>query len=1103
MSPSAASEPRFFLKIDGRKFIVTVSEDIRPARRSFLRRIVPLAVCAALSVCPLWGGRLVSGDEFSEGAHGFAGYKIDSYNPLSEREQGMGWTESFETEGVSWRPLYQENDVRIVEHRRSDEYRHGGARSEEIALDFRNRGYAFLGHYVDYPLLVDEAAPSLWIRADQPQITLGLLVVLPKTVRPDTQTPLTLLLSGSTYLRPGEWEQLSFEPNLRRQLEETVQAIRSEHKITVDSDEAYIRQLVLFTEKNRGALRLWIDDIRIAEHIPRPIEFLRQEERGVRFTPINLLGFRFKATESTAALEAALGDSRELPEEPFAVNGVGTQHEAAVSSRDDLLPSFMRSARSPDELDGQIGLAGFDSAEDADGADDAVRRADFALTASKTPPGETTVISGSGTLPTAAEYPDSFPRSASEPYPDIRFNQRILTVGAKKPLGVRAVEYQGEPFPFLKNLQFNAIWLKAAPTADQLAEASRLDLWLIAPPPVGQETVSAANGAPVEAPAGVLPYFNRSTVGAEYDPVLIWNLGSERTSEQYASVKAASDYIRQLDPHRRPVVCQASSGLTDYADIGSGVDLLLLDRKPMLGSLDLLDYGRWLKNYQRIGTPDFPYWNRIQTEPDPSMLAQCRYFGAVDEMPGIVSYEQMRQQMRLSMAAGIHGFLFSSSAPLDGPDREAQYRAAALELLNLELILTDAWFAAGEPEELIDSEDETLSAAILRTERTSLLLPISIEPENQLVFGQAAANNRSFIVPVRDGYSADLLLPGNLRKVPSHRRAGGIRLDLEEISMNTLVFLAQSDWYTRVTAEKSPILGTRMAQLAIRLAKMRLDLYRNTLGAIQQMNDQGEIPQVAGRPFLTIPEQATVLQQTCASIDLAEEYLRQDDPSQAYLQAERALREIRMNQQRFRKLATRSDLCRPVLPVSAAFDTLPAYLDNYGRITSGRLRVTNENRLVGGDMERTDQWTQGGWTRNEIPVPGLTSGLSRSPLAARSGQYGLLFSLAATSSAAPLEPANVPMWVEVPVNVKTGELVCIEGWIKIEKPLVNGVDGFMIYDSHGGRSLAQRYSEMTDWRPFAFYRYAAWDGEMRIVFALSAIGEVKLDDVTVRTVQAP
>ena len=38
------------------------------------------------------------------------------------------------------------------------------------------------------------------------------------------------------------------------------------------------------------------------------------------------------------------------------------------------------------------------------------------------------------------------------------------------------------------------------------------------------------------------------------------------------------------------------------------------------------------------------------------------------------------------------------------------------------------------------------------------------------------------------------------------------------------------------------------------------------------------------------------------------------------------------------------------------------------------------------------------------------------------------------------------------------------------------------------------------WNPFAFYRFAAWDGEMTLTFAMSGLGTVKLDDVSIRTV---
>ncbi|MBQ6619824.1 MAG: hypothetical protein IJH68_06715 [Thermoguttaceae bacterium] len=57
----------------------------------------------------------------------------------------------------------------------------------------------------------------------------------------------------------------------------------------------------------------------------------------------------------------------------------------------------------------------------------------------------------------------------------------------------------------------------------------------------------------------------------------------------------------------------------------------------------------------------------------------------------------------------------------------------------------------------------------------------------------------------------------------------------------------------------------------------------------------------------------------------------------------------------------------------------------------------------------------------------------------------------------------------------------------------------MVYDNHGGIALAQRYRDRNGWRPFVFYHFAAWDSEMPLTFAMSGLGTVKIDDVSVRT----
>ena len=1039
-------------------------------------------LCLILSTAPIWGD-------------GFEGYTPGFYDPEAEEAEG-GWRESFEQEGVSWVPLYQEPDVKITFQERTGDSPHGGGRAEEIALDFPSPGFAFLGHYVDYPILFNETAPTVWVRADRPDVSLGVLVVLPETKRSDTDTPVTLLLPGSTYRRAGGWEELSFEKDLATLLDETVKAIRAEHKIKLDPKNAYIRQLVLFTEQPRGRLRLWIDDIRIDGHATQSMSILDEAEQTPVFDPVNMLAFRYLVTASPIVMQAASDKLRKWPTEPFAIGAEKPKEMAEMRERKKIAesrafvsvyapPSKERSIADSVDTEPGKGIAEVDYAESGGaGVSNAAYSAEG--------PDASPLILGSGTRLAAADFPGSSTRSSGAP--NAHFSDRILMIDGQTPTAIRAVEYQGEPLAFLKGLRFNAVWLKSPPTSQLLNEAREEEIWLIAPPPTGKETVGGS--APVGENAA---YFNGTTVSEQYNRVLMWDLGSGLKDTQYQTVAQRVEELRRLDPFRRPVAANAVTGLRLYTD--RAIDLLLIKRQPLLTSLDMEDYGLWLRRYPNLMFVGAPFWNEIQTQPDDQLLAQCRFFGAVDEMPSLISYEQMRQQVRLSLAAGAHGLLFGSHSPLNAEDHETQYRACALELINLELLMIDSWVAGGIPEDVIDMNKEGMSAALLRTRSTSLLLPLSTEPNTQLVFGAGAANSRSFVAPAREGYSADLLLPGNLRKVPSHRRAGGIDMQLDEVSMNSLIFLAQSNWYTRVVAEMSPAFGSRMAELAIRLAKMRLDTYQETIGKLGTLDDDGLIPNVRRLPLVTIPDQTAEVDAACQTLTVAENELRRGDAGEAYLQAERALREIRMSERRLWQIGTRFDQCLPVLPVSISFSTLPAYIENYGRIASGKVRLTGENRLVGGDMERAEDWTAGSWNRYDVPFDGVASSLRRDSASAYRGALGLTFAVTADGDGAPVQTELPPLTVTAPANVHIGELVCVQGWIRIEGKLAEGTDGFMIYESHGGPALAQRYYETDGWKRFAFYRYAATEGDMTLTFSLCTHGQVRLDEVSVQPVR--
>ena len=1069
-----------------------IRAEFRPVRRreslsAFfrLRVLFLLFSVGALLLAAVFPSRLA--------ADGFEGYTPGFFDPDAEPAEG-DWRESFEQEGVSWVPLYQEPDVKITFQQRTGDSPHSGERAEEIVLEFPSSGYAFLGHYVDYPILFNETRPALWLRADHPGISLGMLVVLPQTKRSDTETPLTLLLPGTTYRQTGKWEELSFEKDPAALLDETVKAIRAEHKIKVNPEGAYIRQLVLFTEQPRGAVRLWVDDIRIEGHASQSIAILDEAEQIPAFDPVNLLAYRYLVTASPIVMQAASDKLRRWPTEPFAIGAEKPKQLAEARQRKRIekskefvsVYSSSKEHSIPDtgDLPPGKGIAEVDFADSGKGS---FSTADYAEEGHTSP-----LILGSGTRLAAADFPASASQAAG--VPRVRFNERTLLINDTTPTAIRAIEYQGEPLSFLKGLRFNAVWLKSPPTPQLLAEARDENIWLIAPPPTGQETVGTAGLL-----TGNAAYFNGTTVSDDYNKVLIWYLGEGLTENHCQTVAERVEQLKKLDPYRRPVAANVLTGLRAYSD--RAVDLLLVKRQPLLSSLDMEDYGLWLRRYPSLMFLGAPFWNEIQTQPDDQLLAQCRFFGAVDEMPSLISYEQIRQQVRLCLAANSHGFLFASHTPLNAEDHETQYRACALELINLELLLIDSWAAGGTAEDVVPMSQDGMSAAILRTKATSLVLPISTEPKTQLVFGAGAANSRSFVAPAREGYSADLLIPGNLRKIPSHRRAGGIDLELDEVSMNSLIFLAQSNWYTRVVAEMSPAFGDRMAELAIRLAKMRIDTYRETIGRLDDLKDRDLIPRVRRQLLVTPPENSSAFDDACAQLTIAENELRRGDAGEAYLQAERALREIRMSERRLWQIGTRFDQCLPVLPVSIAFSTLPAYIESYDKIASGKVRLTGENRLVGGDIERPEDWTNGHWRRADAPFAGVTASLRRDPQAAYRGLVGLTFQVDAETGGGPQLTEVPPLTVEVPANVRVGELVCVQGWIRIDQPLAEGTDGFMIYENHGGISLAQRFYKTNEWQRFAFYRYAAADGDMLLTFSLSTYGTVRLDEISVQPVR--
>ena len=137
-------------------------------------------------------------------------------------------------------------------------------------------------------------------------------------------------------------------------------------------------------------------------------------------------------------------------------------------------------------------------------------------------------------------------------------------------------------FDLLKRLGFNTVWLRHDPTAATLAKAKQLGVWLICPPPFPSK---------VDEPEGVdVP---PRPIGSQYEAVLAWDLGAGLSGDQLPATRRWADQIRAADRlGDRPLVCRPQSDLRAYSRYA---DVLLVGR-PVLGtSLELTDYGTWLR----------------------------------------------------------------------------------------------------------------------------------------------------------------------------------------------------------------------------------------------------------------------------------------------------------------------------------------------------------------------------------------------------------------------------------------------------------------------------------------------------------------------------
>ena len=639
--------------------------------------------------------------------------------------------------------------------------------------------------------------------------------------------------------------------------------------------------------------------------------------------------------------------------------------------------------------------------------------------------------------------------------PAVRLESGVLFVD-DRPFMPRAIDFNGESFEWLKGLGFNTIRLSRPPTNQQLREAEQWDLWFVAPPGTGPQATGGLWG-------------NR---------VLAWDLGEGLMGRDREALRRAAEGVRQRDPLRRPTVCGPRSG---YWDLSQYSDILMLERNVIGTTLELEKFGAFLQQRRRLARPGKLCWVGVQTQTPRQLDEQFVLLGAGNGTAFGLSSDQLRMVAYQALAAGVRGFCFRSRTRLDSTDAATQMRALTLKRLNHELKLLRPWITMGTFVEALSTRDARAQVTVLQTRRSRLALVLARGTGQQHVLSPMAAGPLTFDlygIPATDRmYGLSATGPRELR------RHHGPRVTQHDPDRVNLIALTEDSAVRNHIAQYMSQHGREMVQL-------RTELLR---GAVSQARlvDQSITASGQGAPqlsqsLLTVDSHLQRATQMWLAGDLA-------SADGLARHGEQLLDQVR---QTYWRKAAEGLPSVTTSPYCLLFSSLPSH---WRWLAQMRTATWSPNALAAGDFESLPQMLSSGWKQQREPVMGLAAAVELSVTSPWRGRTSLHLRVwPESNAAAPEVVETAPVLIHsAPVPVRASQWVRIHGWVHVPEAIRGSHDGLAIYDNLGGWDLAERVQQGTGWREFVFYRAAKGDRPLVISFALTGMGEVWIDDLSV------
>lgn len=641
----------------------------------------------------------------------------------------------------------------------------------------------------------------------------------------------------------------------------------------------------------------------------------------------------------------------------------------------------------------------------------------------------------------------------------------ILTANGR-PIMPRVIQHNGEALEWLTTLGFNVVKLNASPSAADLREAERLDIWLVAPPPYLE---------PGE------------KLGPTHDRVLAWSLGAHLSERDLASTRALAEEIRQFDPRRqRPTVCGIDSDFDAYS---RQAGILLFDQHLAGTSFEMARYRPWLQARSRLARPGTPFWATVWTQPSPKLTEQLILFGQGEAPAAEVDPDQLRLSIYSALSAGARGLVFGSHRPLGIDNPSAAQRTDVLRLINAELRAIEPWIAGGSLIEDMNASDPHVHVSVWQTERSRLLLITQQAPAQQYVVGPPPKSNVSVLVPgAQVADRAYQITPGGLKQLRAVHSSGGVRVTVDDPGLASAVVVTQD---ALVLHHLTKALAERKRQVA----QLRHDV------AARRLNQTIEVDRILQLRSEPVRQSAEWLKEAQTNLEQARRMFTANDFDSVHLyaaKAEQSLAKVRRGHWEQTAAAFPSPTSSPCV---SSFASLPLHWKFAERMSRVRW---GPNVLAAGDMENLEHLMATGWRNQRRLPPGFESDVSLSLQSPHGGRSALRMRAWSTdpANAPPSAIDRAPVWItSSPVPVRQGQIARVHGWVFVPTPLTGTQEGLLVFDSIAGPELGERIAATHGWREFSLYRAVPQNGELTITFALTGVGEVWIDDVGVQLLE--